>query len=41
MRVTSWVVVGVLEPRSDVRKGTLAIVADPTGGAIALQKWPL
>lgn len=31
----------VLEPRADVRKGTLAIVTDPTGGAIALQKWPL
>jgi predicted enzyme related to lactoylglutathione lyase len=31
----------VLEPRPDIRKGTLAIVTDPTGGAMALQKWPL
>jgi predicted enzyme related to lactoylglutathione lyase len=31
----------VLEPRADVRRGTLAIVTDPTGGAIALQKWPI
>ena len=28
-------------PRSDVRKGTLAIVADPSGAPIALQKWPI
>jgi hypothetical protein len=31
----------VIEPRADVRKGTLAIVNDPTGAALALQKWPL
>jgi predicted enzyme related to lactoylglutathione lyase len=31
----------VLEPRADVRGGTLAIVTDPTGGAIALQRFPL
>jgi len=31
----------VLEPRADVRGGSLAIVTDPTGGAIALQKFPL
>ena len=31
----------VIEPRADVRRGTLAIVADPTGAALALQKWPL
>jgi uncharacterized protein len=31
----------VIEPRADVRKGTLAIVTDPTGAALALQKWPL
>ncbi len=31
----------VIEPRADVRKGTLAIVIDPTGAALALQKWPL
>ena len=28
-------------PSPSVRNGTLAIVADPTGGAVALQKWPL
>jgi predicted enzyme related to lactoylglutathione lyase len=31
----------ILAPTSGVRNGTLAIVADPTGGALALQKWPL
>ena len=31
----------VIEPRPDVRKGTLAVVTDPTGAALALQKWPL
>ena len=31
----------LLEPRSDVREGSLAIVADPNGGALALQKWPI
>jgi hypothetical protein len=27
-------------PRPDVRSGSLAIVADPTGAALALQRWP-
>jgi uncharacterized protein len=31
----------VIEPRADIRKGTLAIITDPTGAALALQKWPL
>ena len=31
----------LLAPRPDVRKGTLAVVADPSGAAVALQKWPL
>jgi predicted enzyme related to lactoylglutathione lyase len=31
----------ILAPAANVRNGTLAIVADPTGGALALQKWPL
>jgi uncharacterized protein len=32
----------VILPVSDmVRNGTVAIVADPTGGAVALQKWPI
>jgi predicted enzyme related to lactoylglutathione lyase len=30
----------LLEARPNVRNGSLAIVADPTGAAIALQKWP-
>jgi uncharacterized protein len=28
-------------PRADVRKGTLAIVSDPSGAPLALQKWPI
>jgi predicted enzyme related to lactoylglutathione lyase len=31
----------LLEPRAEIRTGTLAIVSDPTGGTVALQKWPL
>jgi predicted enzyme related to lactoylglutathione lyase len=31
----------VIAPRADVRNGTLAIIVDPTGAALALQKWPL
>jgi predicted enzyme related to lactoylglutathione lyase len=31
----------ILAPAPNIRNGTLAIVADPTGGALALQKWPL
>jgi len=31
----------ILAPAPGIRSGTLAIVADPTGGALALQKWPL
>jgi hypothetical protein len=31
----------LLAPRPDLRGGTVAVVADPTGGAFALQKWPL
>lgn len=31
----------LIAPRPEVRNGTLAVIADPTGGAIALQKWPL
>ena len=31
----------LLAPRADVRNGSLAVVADPGGAAIALQKWPL
>jgi predicted enzyme related to lactoylglutathione lyase len=31
----------LLAPRADVRKGTLAIVSDPMGAPIALQKFPI
>ncbi len=30
----------VLAPRADIRDGSLAIVVDPTGAALALQKFP-
>ena len=31
----------LLAPRKEVRSGTLALVADPTGAVLALQKWPI
>jgi hypothetical protein len=31
----------LIAPRSDLRNGTLALIADPTGAVLALQKWPL
>jgi len=31
----------LLRPNPQARAGTLAIVADPTGAAVALQKWPI
>ncbi len=31
----------ILEPSTDIREGSLAIVADPGGAAIALQRWPI
>ncbi len=31
----------LLEPSAERRNGTLAIVADPTGGVVALQKYPI
>lgn len=30
-----------IEPRAEIRDGTLAVVIDPRGAAVALQKWPL
>jgi len=30
----------LLEPRPEFRKGSLAVVADPTGAVVALQKYP-
>jgi predicted enzyme related to lactoylglutathione lyase len=29
----------VIAPRPDVRDGTLALVLDPSGAPVALQKW--
>lgn len=31
----------LLAPRQDLRNGTLALIADPTGAVLALQKWPI
>ncbi|MBK9088196.1 MAG: VOC family protein [Holophagales bacterium] len=31
----------LLAPKPEVRNGTLAIVTDPSGAALALQKWPI
>ena len=31
----------ILAPRAELRNGTLAIIADPSGGIVALQKWPI
>ncbi|MEA3413344.1 MAG: VOC family protein [Pseudomonadota bacterium] len=31
----------LLAPKPEVRKGTLALVEDPSGAVLALQKWPL
>jgi predicted enzyme related to lactoylglutathione lyase len=31
----------LLAPRGDVRNGTMALIADPSGAMLALQKWPL
>ncbi len=31
----------VLAPSDDRRGGSLAVILDPTGGAVALQRWPL
>jgi hypothetical protein len=30
----------ILAPEKDVRNGSVAIVADPTGAAIAIQRYP-
>lgn len=31
----------LLEPTQDIRKGSVAVIEDPTGGIIAVQKWPI
>ena len=31
----------LVAPKPEVRNGTLAIVTDPSGAALALQKWPI
>jgi hypothetical protein len=30
----------LLTPRMDVRKGSVALIADPSGAVLALQRWP-
>jgi uncharacterized protein len=30
----------LLAPRADVRNGSVALIADPTGAVLALQRWP-
>jgi hypothetical protein len=31
----------LLAPRPDVRNGSLAVIADPTGAVLAVQRWPM
>lgn len=31
----------LLEPHPDIRKGSVAVIADPTGAPVAVQKWPI
>lgn len=31
----------ILAPDQKIRKGSVAIIADPTGGVLAVQKWPI
>lgn len=31
----------VMEPNQNIRKGSVAIIADPSGAVMAVQKWPL
>lgn len=31
----------ILAPDDNIRKGSVAIIADPTGGVLAVQKWPI
>jgi uncharacterized protein len=31
----------LLAPRPELRNGTMALIADPTGAVLALQKWPI
>ncbi|NTV84682.1 MAG: VOC family protein [Bacteroidales bacterium] len=31
----------ILAPREDIRKGSVALIADPSGAAVALQRWPM
>jgi predicted enzyme related to lactoylglutathione lyase len=30
----------IFKPKENVRKGSVAIISDPTGAAVAIQKWP-
>jgi predicted enzyme related to lactoylglutathione lyase len=31
----------LLEPTQEIRKGSVAVIEDPTGGIIAVQRWPI
>lgn len=31
----------ILAPSEDIRKGSVALIADPSGAAVALQRWPM
>jgi predicted enzyme related to lactoylglutathione lyase len=31
----------ILAPDPGIRNGTVAVIADPTGAAVAVQKWPM
>jgi predicted enzyme related to lactoylglutathione lyase len=31
----------ILEPDPGIRKGSVAVIADPTGAVLAVQKWPM
>ncbi len=31
----------IVEPREDIRGGSVAVIADPTGAVLAIQKWPV
>jgi len=31
----------ILAPSEDIRNGSVALIADPSGAAVALQRWPM
>jgi len=30
----------ILPPSDEIRKGSVALIADPSGAVLAIQKWP-